>query len=118
MVKSPKIDIDKREDCDKVDNSSKEVQTPKKELPPKPKQEKPKKVVEVNEYDPKWNVEGSWEKAEIRSELIRHLSGPNHQYQTDYLMSLSTDDLQRLHDADHNSRGTRVRTRTFRFFRR
>jgi len=61
-------------------------------------------VIEKDEYSPSWNVEGSMRKAESRQELIKHLSGFNHNFDVDYLKQLSTDDLQRLHDQDHESR--------------
>lgn len=64
----------------------------------------PKKViVEVDEYKPRWNVDGSWDKAEDRGELIKHLSGPVHRKDPNHLITLSTDDLQRLHDTSHES---------------
>ena len=61
-------------------------------------------LIEKDEYSPSWNVEGSMRKAESRQELIKHLSGFNHNFDVDYLKQLSTDDLQRLHDQDHESR--------------
>ena len=57
----------------------------------------PKEIVEVDEYKPRWNVDGSWDKAEDRGELIKHLSGPVHRK-----------DLQRLHDNSHWSMGGRT----------
>lgn len=55
-------------------------------------------------YNPHWNVNGSWGKANSRSVLISHLSGPNHGFKLSRLNQLSTDELQKLHDDDHDSR--------------
>lgn len=83
------------------------------------KQATTKKVIEVNKYSPRWNVEGSMKKAENKADLIKHLSGNNHGYSVDYLNQLSVDDLQMLHDSDHDSRKNTTYTRPrFRLFRR
>lgn len=75
--------------------------------------------VEVDQYSPRWNVEGSIKKAEDKADLIKHLSGSNHGYSVDYLNQLSVDDLQRLHDSGHDSRKSITYTRPrFRLFRR
>ena len=55
-------------------------------------------------YNPHWNINGSWGKANSRSVLISHLSGPNHGFKLSRLNQLSTDELQKLHDDDHDSR--------------
>lgn len=55
-------------------------------------------------YNPHWNVNGSWGKANSRSVLISHLSGPNHGFKLSKLNQLSTDELQKLHDDDHDSK--------------
>ena len=55
-------------------------------------------------YDPKWNVNGSWNKAQSRMALISHLAGANHKFDKSYLNTLSTDQLQKLHDDDHNKK--------------
>jgi hypothetical protein len=66
-------------------------------------------------YDPKWNVNGSWNKAQSRMALISHLAGANHKFDKSYLNTLSTDQLQKLHDDDHNKkRRTTIRRRWFR----
>ena len=64
-------------------------------------------------YKPHWNVNGSWSKTENRNALISHLSGPNHGHKRSHLNTMSTDELQRLHDNDHDSRST-TRRRWFR----
>jgi len=69
----------------------------------------PKKVVvEVDEYKPQWNIDGNWAKAEDRGELIKHLSGSIHRKDPSHLITLSIDDLQRLHDNSHWSMGSRT----------
>ena len=68
--------------------------------PPKPT----KNLNENRYYNPHWNVNGSWGKANSRSVLISHLSGPNHGFKLSRLNQLSTDELQKLHDDDHDSR--------------
>lgn len=68
----------------------------------------PKKIVEVDEYKPRWNINGSWAKAEDRGELIKHLSGSVHRKDPNHLITLSVDDLQRLHDNSHWSMGSRT----------
>lgn len=76
-------------------------------IPKKPKVTKiaPQKNLNENRYyTPRWNVSGSWGKAESRPALISHLSGPNHRYSSSYLNTLSIDELQKLHDDDHNRR--------------
>jgi hypothetical protein len=83
---------------------------PKSQPKPKPKLELEVKSLEttvemlVDNYTPQWNIEGSWRKAEDRQEIIRHLlTSPNHRGRSKAsLMSLSTDELQRMHDQDHN----------------
>lgn len=73
--------------------------------------------IDLNEnryYDPRWNVSGSWNKAESRTSLISHLNGSNHGHKRSYLETLSTDELQKLHDTDHNSRTPTRRRRWFR----
>jgi hypothetical protein len=66
-------------------------------------------------YDPKWNVNGSWNKAQSRVGLISHLAGANHKFDKSYLNTLSTDQLQKLHDDDHNKKKrTTTRRRWFR----
>jgi hypothetical protein len=74
--------------------------------------------IDLNEnryYDPKWNVNGSWNKAQSRMALISHLAGANHRFDKSYLNTLSTDQLQKLHDDDHNKkRRTTTRRRWFR----
>jgi len=63
--------------------------------------------IDLNEnryYDPKWNVNGSWNKAQSRMALISHLAGANHKFDKSYLNTLSTDQLQKLHDDDHNKK--------------
>ncbi len=74
--------------------------------------------IDLNEnryYDPKWNVNGSWNKAQSRMALISHLAGTNHKFDKSYLNTLSTDQLQKLHDDDHNKkRRTTTRRRWFR----
>ena len=74
--------------------------------------------IDLNEnryYDPKWNVNGSWNKAQSRVGLISHLAGANHKFDKSYLNTLSTDQLQKLHDDDHNKkRRTTTRRRWFR----
>ncbi len=73
-----------------------------------------KDLNENGQYDPRWNVSGSWNKAESRTSLISHLSGSNHGHKRSYLETLSTDELQKLHDTDHNSRTPTRRRRWFR----
>lgn len=71
------------------------------------------KTKDLNEnryYKPHWNVNGSWSSVENRHALISHLSGFNHNYKESYLKTLSTDELQKLHDDDHDSRSSRTRT--------
>lgn len=64
-----------------------------------------KKNLEENRYyKPRWNINGNWNKAESRQALISHLSGSNHGHKRSYLNTLSTDELQKLHDKDHDSR--------------
>jgi hypothetical protein len=74
--------------------------------------------IDLNEnryYNPKWNVNGSWNKAQSRVGLISHLAGANHKFDKSYLNTLSTDQLQKLHDDDHNKkRRTTTRRRWFR----
>lgn len=66
-------------------------------------------------YDPKWNVNGSWNKAQSREGLISHLAGANHKFDKSYLNTLSTDQLQKIHDDDHNKKKrTTTRRRWFR----
>jgi len=63
--------------------------------------------IDLNEnryYNPKWNVNGSWNKAQSRMALISHLAGANHKFDKSYLNTLSTDQLQKLHDDDHNKK--------------
>jgi hypothetical protein len=69
-----------------------------------------KDINENRYYDPHWNVNGSWSSVENRHALISHLSGFNHNYKESYLKTLSTDELQKLHDDDHDSRSSRTRT--------
>lgn len=69
-----------------------------------------KDINENRYYDPHWNVNGSWAMANSRQSLISHLSGFNHNYKESYLNTLSTDELQKLHDDDHDSRSSRSRT--------
>lgn len=76
-----------------------------------------KDLYENDHYSPKWNVNGSWNKAQSRIGLISHLAGANHRFDKTYLNTLSTDELQKLHDDDHNSR-KRSQQKTFRLFRR
>jgi hypothetical protein len=73
-----------------------------------------KNLEENSKYKAKWNVNGSWSKVENRSALISHLSGSNHGYQRSYLNTLSTDELQMLHDKDHESRKPTTRRWLFR----
>lgn len=73
-----------------------------------------KNLEENSKYKAKWNVNGSWSKVENRSALISHLSGSNHGHKRSYLNTLSTDELQMLHDKDHESRKTRTTRRWFR----
>jgi hypothetical protein len=74
--------------------------------------------IDLNEnryYNPKWNVNGSWNKAQSRVGLISHLAGTNHKFDKSSLNTLSTDQLQKLHDDDHNKkRRTTTRRRWFR----
>jgi hypothetical protein len=79
-------------------------ETVKKEILTPPK----RVVVEVDEYKPQWNIDGNWAKAEDRGELIKHLSGSIHRKDPSHLITLSTDDLQRLHDNSHWSMGSRT----------
>lgn len=72
----------------------------------KPKTEQ----VSINGYRPGWTFPGSG-----RADLISHLSGPNHNYTVKSLRRMSIDDLQRLHDSDHN-KASRPRTRTLTVF--
>jgi hypothetical protein len=79
-----------------------------------PNPEHSKNLEENSKYKAKWNVNGSWSKVENRSALISHLSGSNHGHKRSYLNTLSTDELQMLHDKDHESRKTRTTRRWFR----
>lgn len=90
--------------CPNCKGSNKEKEIVEKETPITKvdiKTEPPITKVEVNNYTPKWNVEGSWSRAESRQELITHLSQGIHNYTRSSLESFSTDDLQKLHDQDH-----------------
>jgi len=91
---------------------------------PEPKQvlleekvEPSKVVVEADNYQPTWDVEGNYAKAQDRQSLIVHLNGPNHNFTMQKLNSMSTDELQRLHDQDHESKRGIIRS-PLRFFRR
>jgi len=87
--------------------SEKQAEPPKPTEPVKPV--KPVKNLNENRYyKPHWNVSGSWSRAESRSALISHLSGSNHGHDRSYLNTLSTDELQMLHDNDHDSRSSRT----------
>lgn len=70
-----------------------------------PKSEQPAAQTQP-QYQPGWTFPGSG-----RSDLIDHLSGAKHNYTVASLRRMSTDDLQRLHDSDHN-KASRPRTRT------
>lgn len=71
--------------------------------------------VEVDNYQPRWDVEGDYSRANDRNSLIVHLSGPNHNFTLQRLNSMSTDELQRLHDQDHEKKRA---IQPFRFWRR
>ena len=74
-----------------------------------------KNLYENGRYNPRWNVNGSWNKVQNRIDLIYHLNGANHGFDKSYLNTLSTDELQKLHDDDHNKkRRTTTRRRWFR----
>lgn len=95
------------EETKKDDVNEKQVEPPKPLKPTEPV--KPVKNLNENRYyKPHWNVNGSWSRAESRSALISHLSGSNHGFDRSYLNTLSTDELQRLHDNDHDSRTSRA----------
>lgn len=74
-----------------------------------------KDFYENGNYQPKWNVSGSWTKAQSREVLISHLMGANHGFKKSHLDTLSTDELQKLHDDDHNRTKITPRRRLFRF---
>jgi hypothetical protein len=66
---------------------------------------------DINEnrfYNPQWNVNGNWDRAESRSALLSHLNGPNHNFSLQKLNNMSTDELQKLHDEDHNLKKSRT----------
>lgn len=76
------------------------------------------KIAEEDNYDPEWNVEGSWEKAKNREELIDHLNKGLHnfkRYGENGLESYSTDDLQRIHDQHHEEleKQNKIKIRSF-----
>jgi hypothetical protein len=73
-----------------------------------------KNLYENGRYDPRWNVNGSWNKVQNRIDLIYHLNGANHGFDKSYLNTLSTDELQKLHDDDHNKKKNTIRRRWFR----
>lgn len=65
-------------------------------------------VVEVDNYHPQWNVNGDMSKALNRSELMYHLKR-DHSISEPWMMSQSTDSLQRLHDSLHNQQRGLIR---------
>lgn len=65
-------------------------------------------VVEEDNYYPQWNVNGSMSKALNRPDLIFHLKR-DHNISEPWMMTKSTDDLQRLHDTLHNQERETIR---------
>lgn len=53
--------------------------------------------VQTQRYRARWTYPG-----DSRDDLIKHLSGANHGYSVESLQRLSTDELFRLHDSDHD----------------
>jgi hypothetical protein len=61
---------------------------------------------QTRRYRARWTFPG-----ETREDLIDHLNGSNHNYTRQSLNRMSTDDLFRLHDSDHEGvRNTRSRS--------
>jgi hypothetical protein len=116
-VKSP-------EPYNKQETSSKAVEAvtePQKTLP-KPialesKPEPLKVKLDVDNYQPRWDIEGNYSKALDRQSLITHLNGENHKFSLQKLNAMSTDDLQKLHDTDHENKRS-FKPAPFTLFRR
>ena len=87
--------------------------TPSKPIALESKPEPLKVKIEIDNYKPLWDVEGNYSKALDRQSLITHLNGENHKFNLQKLNAMSTDDLQRLHDQDHQ----RMKNETPRYLR-
>lgn len=75
--------------------------TPSKPIALESKPDPLKVKKEIDNYQPSWDVEGDYSKALDRQSLIVHLNGQNHRFTMEKLNAMSTDDLQKLHDEDH-----------------
>ena len=101
---------DKKVEEKKVEEKASEEKPPLPEPEPEPKKKvtviTPKVKVEVDNYTPRWNVNGDMRKALNRADLMFHLRR-DHNVDADWMKTKSTDDLQRLHDTMHEQSRTK-----------